>query len=199
MSELTLTKLTGGVLVPLSQTDADTLQALPLGATIHAKASSRRNLAFHRRFFALLNLTFDYWQPVGGVVSRTEQETLGRFVRYLAQYGGNRQVLDQAREAFVCQLADHRASRFGEQAEKSFEVMRKWLTVEAGYYTVVTLPDGSLRKEAKSVRFSRMDQAEFADLYRAVFEVCWRYVLCQQFPSEDEAENAVSQLMGFAC
>ena len=75
---------------------------------------------------------------------------------------------------------------------------RKWLTVEAGYYTVVMLPDGGMRKEAKSVSFAKMDQTEFSDLYRAVFGVCWRYVLSKQFATEEEAENACAQLMGFA-
>jgi hypothetical protein len=43
-----------------------------------------------------------------------------------------------------------------------------------------------------------MEQAEFADLYRVVFGVCWRYVLSKQFSSEADAENAIAQLMGFA-
>lgn len=76
--------------------------------------------------------------------------------------------------------------------------MRKWLTVEAGYYTIVILPDGGIRKEAKSISFAKMGQEEFADLYCAVFGVCWRYVLSLQFRSEAVAEEAVTQLMGFA-
>lgn len=195
--ELTLLKMSGGVLAPSTPADAEAIKLMPIGTTILAKGKGRRNLAFHRRFFALLNLTFDYWEPTGGMVSPAEQGILSRFVRYLAQFGAGN-VLNKAKDEFIDQLASSRIERHGPQAEKSFEVMRKWLTVEAGYYTVVMLPDGGMRKEAKSVSFAKMDQAEFSDLYRAVFVVCWRYVLSKQFATEEEAENACAQLMGFA-
>lgn len=197
MSSLTLLKMSGGVLAPSTPQDAEVIRLLPIGTVIEAKGRGRRNLAFHRRFFALLNLTFDYWEPTGGMVSPAEQGILSRFVRYLAQFGAGN-VLNKAKDEFIDQLASSRIERHGPQAEKSFEVMRKWLTVEAGYYTLVMLPDGGMRKEAKSVSFSKMDQAEFSDLYRAVFGVCWRYVLSKQFATEEEAENACAQLMGFA-
>lgn len=195
--ELTLLKMSGGVLAPSTPADAEAIKLMPIGTTILAKGKGRRNLAFHRRFFALLNLTFDYWEPTGGMVSPAEQGILSRFVRYLAQFGAGN-VLNKAKDEFIDQLASSRIERHGPQAEKSFEVMRKWLTVEAGYYTVVMLPDGGMRKEAKSVSFAKMDQTEFSDLYRAVFGVCWRYVLSKRFATEEEAENACAQLMGFA-
>lgn len=195
--ELTLLKMSGGVLVPSTPADAEVIHALPIGSSIQAKGIGHRNPLFHRRFFALLNLTYDYWEPVGGMVSPAEQGILTRFVRYLSQFGAGH-ILWKAKDEFIDQLAKCRVERHGPQAEKSFEVMRKWLTVEAGYYTTVMLPDGGVRKEAKSIKFGKMDQAEFADLYRAVFGVCWRYVLNRKFSSEAEAENAVAQLMGFA-
>ena len=85
--ELTLLKMSGGVLAPSTPADAEAIKLMPIGTTILAKGKGRRNLAFHRRFFALLNLTFDYWEPTGGMVSPAEQGILSRFVRYLAQFG----------------------------------------------------------------------------------------------------------------
>jgi hypothetical protein len=195
--ELTLLKMSGGVLAPSTPEDAEAIRMLPIGSVIQAKGTGRRNLAFHRRFFALLNLTFDYWEPAGGMVSPAEQGILTRFTRYLSQFGSG-PVIAQAKDSFIEQLASSRVERHGPQAEKSFEVMRKWLTVEAGYYSTVMLPDGGVRREAKSIKFGKMDQAEFADLYRSVFGVCWRYVLSKQFQSEAQAEEAIAQLMGFA-
>ena len=196
--ELTLLKMSGSVLVPSTPTDAEAIRSLPIGSFIQTKGSGRRNPAFHRRFFALLNLTFDYWEPAGGMVSpAAEQGILNRFVRYLSHFGSS-QALNQAKDEFIELLAINRVERHGPQAEKSFEVMRKWLTVEAGYFTIVMLPDGGMRKEPKSIRFTKMEQAEFSDLYRAVFGVCWRYVLNQQFGSEAEAENTIAKLMGFS-
>ncbi|HHQ4676413.1 TPA: DUF1367 family protein [Aeromonas veronii] len=53
--ELTLLKMSGGVLVPSTPADAEAIRSLPIGSFIQAKGSGRRNPAFHRRFFALLN------------------------------------------------------------------------------------------------------------------------------------------------
>lgn len=41
-----------------------------MGAVLYADFKQARNPAFHRKFFALLNLGFDYWQPTGGTISR---------------------------------------------------------------------------------------------------------------------------------
>ncbi|MGL5289401.1 MAG: DUF1367 family protein [Aeromonas sp.] len=195
---LTLLRMSGGVLAPATPADADAISLMPIGTCIQAKGTAQRNLAFHRRFFALLNLTFEYWEPAGGVVSPAERQITLRFAKHLAQYGANAQLMAEAGEDFLAQLAGSRVERFGSQAEKSFEVMRKWLIAEAGYYTTVLLPAGGMRREAQSIKFGKMDQAAFADLYRAVFGVCWRYVLCRQFETEEAAENAVAQLMGFS-
>lgn len=195
--DLTLLKMSGGVLVPSTPSDAEIIRSLPIGSLIQGKGIGRRNPAFHRRFFALLNLTFDYWEPAGGMISPAEQSMLARFVRYLSLHGSSN-VLHEAQDEFLRQLAQSRVERHGPQAEKSFEVMRKWLIVEAGYFTLVVLPNGGVRKEARSISFAKMEQSEFADLYHAVFSVCWRYVLNTKFSSEEEAEDAVTQLMGFA-
>ena len=62
--------------------------------------------------------------------------------------------------------------------------MRKWLTVEAGYYTVAMLPDGGMRKEGQTSSFAKMDQTEFSDLYRAVFRgllaLCAEQAVCHR-------------------
>lgn len=65
--DLTLLRMSGGVLVPSTPADAEVIRLMPIGTTIQAQGRGRRNPAFHRRFFALLNLTFDYWEPTGGL------------------------------------------------------------------------------------------------------------------------------------
>ncbi len=39
---------------------------IKLGAVLVAEFRQVRNPAFHRRFFALFNLGFEYWEPTGG-------------------------------------------------------------------------------------------------------------------------------------
>ena len=131
--------------------------------------------------------TFDYWGQLAAWY-RQPSRILSQFVRYLAQFGAGN-VLNKAKDEFIDQLASSRIERHGPRL-RSRLVMRKWLTVEAGYYTVAMLPDGGMRKEYQNVSFAKMDQTEFSDLYRAVFRGCWRYVLGCSLPPE-EAENAL--------
>ncbi|MBA3116223.1 DUF1367 family protein, partial [Salmonella enterica] len=73
-----------------------------------------------------------------------------------------------------------------------------WVTVEAGYFDVVELPDGSIRKVAKSISFAKMDETEFQGLYKAAFDVLWRWILSRAFKNHEEAENVAMQLMDYA-
>ena len=44
--ELTLLKMSGGVLAPSTPADAEAIKLMPIGTTILAKGKGRRNLAF---------------------------------------------------------------------------------------------------------------------------------------------------------
>ncbi|WP_323902633.1 DUF1367 family protein [Aeromonas hydrophila] len=54
--DLTLLRMSGGVLVPSTPADAEVIRLMPIGTIIQAQGRGCRNPAFHRRFFALLNL-----------------------------------------------------------------------------------------------------------------------------------------------
>lgn len=45
------------------------------------------------------------------------------------------------------------------------EQLRKELTIEAGFYNEYSTFTGEIKREAKSISFSSMDQIEFNDLY----------------------------------
>lgn len=64
MSEILVTKNAGGALSPADQQAAEYLQKIKLGEVVRVKASRMRNPGHHRKFFALLNLAFDAWEPV---------------------------------------------------------------------------------------------------------------------------------------
>lgn len=65
MTDIVLMKSTGGALVPVDQQAVDYIAKLKLGAAVTATVRRQRNPAFHRKFFALLNLAFESWEPVG--------------------------------------------------------------------------------------------------------------------------------------
>lgn len=63
MKEIVLTKAAGGVLVPCDPQAAEFIAKMKVGAGVRATVKQQRNVHFHRKYFALLNLAFDHWEP----------------------------------------------------------------------------------------------------------------------------------------
>lgn len=63
MSELALIKTATGVMIPATTQDADFLSKIKTGQVIRAEFKRMRNYRFHKKFFALLNIGFDAWEP----------------------------------------------------------------------------------------------------------------------------------------
>jgi hypothetical protein len=61
-----------------------------LGDVLVAEFRRVRNPAFHRRFFALLNLGFEYWEPTGGAISSNERKLITGYAKFLLLMAGMR-------------------------------------------------------------------------------------------------------------
>ncbi|CAM7936335.1 DUF1367 domain-containing protein [Atlantibacter hermannii] len=198
MAQLQLIKQSSGILIPATPETSDFLHSkCKLGAVLVADFKQVRNPAFHRKFFALLNLGFDYWEPAGGAISSNERKLVNGYARYLAAFGGNESALMHAAEQYLDQVASRRITN-GISLCKSFDAYRAWVTIEAGHFDTIQLPDGTLRKHPRSISFASMDETEFQELYRAALDVLWRWILSRVFRDQREAENAAAQLMNFA-
>ncbi|EAT6369390.1 DUF1367 family protein [Salmonella enterica] len=196
--ELQLIKHHSGILIPATPETSEILQSkIRLGDVLVAEFKKVRNPAFHRRFFALLNLGFEYWEPTGGAISSNERKLVTGYAKYLAAYGGNEGALLDAAEQYLEQVANRRVTN-GISLCKSFDAYRAWVIVEAGHFDAIELPDGTLRKHPRSISFSNMDEIEFQQLYKAALDVLWRWVLSKSFSTQSEAENVAAQLMNFA-
>lgn len=197
MALLQLVKHSAGYLVPASPETSEFLHSkCKLGAVLVSEFKQVRNPAFHRRFFALLNLGFDYWEPAGGAISSNERKLVAGYAKYLASFGGSESALLDAAEEYLSRIADKRAGSIS--LCKSFDAYRAWVIVEAGHYDAIQLPDGTLRKHPRSISFASMDETEFSQLYSAALDVLWRWILSRTFSSREEAENTANQLLSFA-
>ncbi|EDR5178503.1 DUF1367 family protein [Salmonella enterica] len=199
MAQLQLVKHPlSGVLLPATPESGDFLQSVKPGEWIHGDFKRLRNYAFHKRFFKLLQLGFEYWTPVGGTLSPDELQLIERFVGYLVKMSGHRygEVLTAAADDFLLEEGQLQTREI--VLLKSFEPYRAWVTVQAGYYDEVILPDNSRRRVPKSISFARMDEDTFRSLYKDVFNVLWNYILRHKFRSQQEAESVAMQLLGFA-
>ena len=78
---------------------------------------------------------------------------------------------------------------------RDFNETRRWLTVQAGFYDVFGLPDGSVKIEAKSIKFSRMDNDEFEHLFDAIIRVGLKAIPIEM--TETEMRHAVDEILRF--
>lgn len=63
MTKLLLSKAPNGSLIPMDQATVDYIAKLKVGAAIHGNFSRIRNIMFHRKFFALIGVGYDAWNP----------------------------------------------------------------------------------------------------------------------------------------
>lgn len=197
MVQLQLIKQSNGILIPATPETSDYIQTkIKLGAVLEADFTQSRNPAFHRRFFALLNLGYEYWEPTGGAISSNERKLVTGYAKFLASFGGSEDALLNAGEQYLERIADKRAGSIS--ICKSFDAYRAWVIVEAGHYDAIQLPDGKLCKHPRSISFAKMDETEFQQLYKASLDVLWRWILHKPFETQQQAENVAAQLLGFA-
>lgn len=62
MTQCYLTK-TATSLQPVTAADADALAKIKTGEVVLVEFRKPRNVAFHRRYFSLLNFAFEHWEP----------------------------------------------------------------------------------------------------------------------------------------
>lgn len=195
MADLALIRTPQG-LVPATEADREVTQKWKLGQVVHGKFTRMRNAKFHGKFFSMLDLAWDYWEPVGGLVPRQEMRGIRGLAKFFEDASGKPGQLSDAVAAYIAQIEVDRAERFP-AVDKSREAFREWVTIEAGHFHLVRTPDG-VRKEAKSISWASMDDTAFEPLYRDVFNACWRLVLSAHFETEEAALSAADQIGSYA-
>ena len=195
MAEIALIRTAKG-LVPATEADREVTQKWKLGQVVHGKFTKMRNAKFHGKFFSMLDLAWEYWEPAGGLVPRQEMRGIRGLAKFFEAASGKPGQLSHAVDSYIAQLEAERAERFP-AVDKSREAFREWVTIEAGHFHLVRTPDG-VRKEAKSISWANMDDTAFEPLYRDVFNACWRLVLSAHFETEEAALSAADQIGSYA-
>lgn len=143
-------------LIPVNDEAETALSKVGQGEIVRVPKFTRpRNLSFHRKWFALAKLAFDFWEPA--------------------------------------ELDDPK----GLTPEKNFDRFRKDLTILAGFYEASYRIDGSVRVEAKSIAFAKMDEDEFEKLYSATIDTARKHIL-KNFTDEDVRNSVDEMLLEFA-
>lgn len=132
MAQIQLVKTSSTTVSPATPEAVQFLQRVKVGAWLNCDVKQARNYLFHKRFFALLNMGFEYWTPVGGVITPAEKSHLTGFIKYQISIVGNGETLFELERAYNETTAQRRVN--GVAIIKSFEAFRKWATIEAGFY-----------------------------------------------------------------
>ncbi|EFS7178394.1 DUF1367 family protein [Escherichia coli] len=199
MAHIQLVKHTSsGLLLPAMPESCDFLHQIKIDEWMHADFKRVRNYSFHKRFFKLLQVGFDYWTPNGGAITPHERELVSGFVNYLCESVGRERTpaLSGAAEQYLNTISMRRTR--DTTLLKSYDAFREWVTIQAGFYTEHFYPDGSSGGRAKSIAFVNMDETEFQQAYKAVLNVLWNWILFRKFSSPEEVENVAAQLLEFA-
>jgi hypothetical protein len=195
MNEVYFIKTSGG-LVPSTEADKEIFNKWKLGRVICGKFKQIRSYDFHKRYFGLLNLAFEYYEPSSGVLTSDEKRIATKIFKELDFHSeGTGTLLEYGRE-FLRRESEERKKNI-ENIQQAFEPFRNDMTIEAGFYDYVQVPTG-IKKVAKSVSFSSMDEMEFRELYKSMFNTLWRFVLSRHFTTEQDAENAAVRMLNFA-
>lgn len=194
MAEVHFIKTIHG-LTPANDHSKQVFEKWKNGGVISGEFKQVRNAAYHRKFFAMLNLTFDYWEPSNGVLTEQEKRIISKFVSALEAHSSNSGAIKAFGRSFLKKLSDKRKERIT-TITKSFEAFRKEIIIESGFYNLVHTTNG-IKKEAESISFAKMDETRFQEVYKAVFSTAWNQVLSKSFPSEEEAQNAIDNMLSF--
>jgi len=194
MAEVNFIKTSTG-LVPVSEADKEIYDKWKLGRVICGKFTQSRNYKYHKKFFGLLNLAFNYYEPSSGVLTNDEKRIATKIFQTLDSASkGSGVMLDWGRE-FMRTESQLRKSQI-ENIQKAFEPFREEMTIAAGYYDEVRTPVG-IKKYARSISFASMDELQFRELYKALFNTLWRFVLSRYFKNEAEAEDAALMMLNY--
>lgn len=189
----------GGFLCPVDNVDREVLTGLKVGNPykVEIKNQSDRSLKHHRLFYGgLVKLAMDYYEPKTGYMSPAEKHGAKSFAKWLANDLPEQQkeALRNAYSDYIKSVEQSRSERI-EAPPVTTESFVEWLKIQVGHYELVQYPDGTIKRQAKSINFQSMTQEEFNVLFKDCFSFIWRMIFSQHFDSEEEAQRVIDQMI----
>jgi hypothetical protein len=82
-------------------------------------------------------------------------------------------------------------------AKCTYDQFRKYITVKSGHFDMVVTPRGDVRAEARSIAFSKMDEAEFDRLYSDALDFILQEYLAPKGWTREQMDEAVNKMLSF--
>lgn len=191
----------GGFISYVTDEDKDNAKNL-IGQCVKIKpAKGVRNLKHHGKFFKLIELGYEAWSPKIKLVSQPEEWIANAVAKEFCDQAGQPELFEkfgkEIAQIAIDKMVRKRSSRIDIEGYKCKENYRKNVMIKAGFYELVTLPDGGVIKRPWSIAFHNMTQEQFNIVYKKCFDVIWNDTLFQQFANEQELEKRINNLLGF--
>lgn len=168
-----------GQLCPVGDGDAEVLQALLDGQVYRCEITKPRNIGFHRKYFALLDVLFE-------ILPEPDPLPLEDLRKYYGTFWGRKFENGKTEADQYAHL----------QPKKNRDRFRKDLAIVCGFFEVVTDIKGRTKIEARSISFANMEEPEFVQLYNATLDYGLARIATGK--TRDEIERWVNQLLDFA-
>ncbi|EGQ8533124.1 DUF1367 family protein [Vibrio parahaemolyticus] len=194
---------TGGY-IQYADSDMREKAATMSGRVVAIKPKSKaksRILEHHRKFFALINLGFEYWSPDVSLISESEFYIAHETAKQFCHLAGREDMYEthgiEIAEMVLSKIKKQRESHCDPEAYKCKDNYRYQVMIDAGFFDLEILPNGGTVKRPWSIAFDNMDQEQFEKIYKGCFDVIWNKSLFQVFNDEQEMQNAVYRFMEF--
>ena len=195
-------KYANGAVVAETDYDRNLLKSLPVGSAVKiTRIGNNRNYHHHKKFFALLDAGFEYWQPEFSVLTQAEEWIAQAVAREIAVAANDenlyQNVTKPIADSVLAKVRSNRESKLDYEGMKTLEAYLDHVMKKAGFYDIKPGQDGGTLKERWSISFGNMSQEKFNDVYKGVFGVIWNETLCNVYENEWELESKINQLIGF--
>lgn len=190
----------GGLVKPATQHDADAMRAMMSGTAVELKPiSNQRNIGYHRKFFSLINLGMQYWEPEWRMVTDAERWIAHKVAQQISEAagGGVTDITTEIANQVLEEAARQRAAKFDSESMKTTEAYLSEVMIKAGFFDTVLLPGGGTAKARWSISFGNCSQQRFDDIYKGCAGAIWIMTLHKHFADEAEMQAAVDQLTGY--
>ena len=195
-------KYANGAVVAETDYDRNLLKSLPVGSAVKiTPINNNRNYQHHKKFFALLDAGFEYWQPEFSVLTQAEEWIAQAVAREIAVAANDenlyQNVTKPIADSVLAKVRSNRESKLDYEGMKTLEAYLDHVMKKAGFYDIKPAQDGGTVKERWSISFANMSQERFNDVYKTVYGVIWNEMLCNIYEDEVVLDNKINQLIGF--
>lgn len=201
-TEILAVKYANGAVVAETGYDRNLLKGLPVGSAVKIiPMKNNRNYQHHKKFFALLDAGFEYWQPEFSVLTQAEEWIAQRVAIEIAAAANDenlyQSVTKPIADQVLAKVRSNREEKLDYEGMKTLEAYLNHVMKKAGFYDIKPSPDGGTLKERWSISFANMPQEKFNEVYKGVFGVIWNETLCHVYEDEAALDNKINQLVGF--